>query len=66
MAGKFLESITYIRSVSKKKTLFDKILAHLSKSDDAKGNWSLEGLDEVVSSMISENAIELVDGVHKI
>ena len=66
MADRILERITYIKSVSKKKASFGKILAHQCKSDDAKGSWSLEGLDEVVNNIISENAIELVDEAHKI
>ena len=62
MADKILESITYIKSVSKKKTSLDKILAHLCKSDDENESWS----PEVLNSMISENIIGLVDGVYKI
>ena len=67
MAGKILESITYIKSANKKKAYFDKILAYLCNSDDdGKGRWSPEGHDEVLNSMISENVIYLVDGAYKI
>ena len=67
MADKILERITSIKSVSKKKACFGKILAHLCKSeDDGMGSWSSEGLDEVLNSMKSENVIELADDAYKI
>ena len=62
MADKILEVIMRITNVGEKKASFGKILADLSKSDDGMASWSLESSDKVLKSMISENAIELVDG----
>ena len=41
MADKILEVIMRITNFGKKKASFGKILAHLSKSDDGMGSWSL-------------------------
>ena len=66
MPDKILESITFIKSVSKKKASFDKILAHLGKSVDGKGSWSPEGLHEELNNMTGENVREFVNGTYKI
>lgn len=63
MSDKILESITYIKSVSRKRQNLWQNLTHRCKSDDGKGTWAPESLDEMLNSMISENVIKLVDGV---
>ena len=44
MAEKVIASISYIRTVSKKKATIEKILAHLSKSEICDKTWSTKSL----------------------
>ena len=40
MADKIIASLSYIKTVSKKKTTIEKILAHLPKSEICDKTWS--------------------------
>ena len=66
MADKVIASISYIRTVSKKKATIEKILAHLSKSQICDKTWSTESLKGLLSDMTAKNQIELVDSGYKI
>ena len=66
MADKIIASISYIRTVSKKKATIEKILAHLSKSEICDKTWSTESLKELLSDMTAKDQIELVDSGYKI
>ena len=66
MADKIIASISYIKTVSKKKATIEKILAHLSKSEICDKTWSTESLKVLLSDMAAKNQIELVDSVYKI
>ena len=66
MADKIIVSISYIRTVSKKKAAIEKILAHLSKSEICDKTWSTESLKELLSDMTAKDQIELVDSGYKI
>ena len=66
MADKIIASISYIRTVSKKKTTIEKILAHLSKSEICDKTWSTESLKVLLSDVTAKNQIELVDSGCKI
>ena len=66
MADKIITSISYIRTVIKKKTTIEKILAHLSKSEICDKTWSTESLKVLLSDMTAKNQIELVDSGCKI
>lgn len=63
MSDEMLKSITYIKSVSKKKVSFDKILVHLCKWE-----LSIYASGELVNRRPrwSENAVKLVDEIYKI
>ena len=65
MADKIIASISYIRTVSKKKATIEKILAHLSKSEICDKTWSTESLKVLLSDMIAKDQIELVDSGYK-
>ena len=56
MADKILGSIIHIKPVDKAAS-FEKILAHLNKSDDGKGSWLPESTDKVFNTRICENVI---------
>ena len=66
MADKIIASISYIKTVSKKKATIEKILAHLSKSEICDKTWSTESLKVLLSDMTAKNRIELVDSGYKI
>ena len=66
MADKIITSISYIRTVIKKKTTIEKILAHLSKSEICDKTWSTESLKVLLSDMTAKNQIEFVDSCYKI
>ena len=66
MADKIIASISYIRTVSKKKATIEKILAHLSKSEICNKRWSTESLKVLLSDMTARNQIEFVDSGYKI
>ena len=66
MTDKIIASISYIRTVSKKKATIEKILAHLSKSDICDKTWPTESLKILRSDMTAKNRIELVDSSYKI
>ena len=66
MADKIITSISYIRTVSKKKTTIEKILTHLSRSEFCEKAWSTESLKELLSGMTAKDQIELVDSGYKI
>ena len=53
MADKIIASISYIKTVSKKKATIEKILAHLSKSEICDKTWSTESLKEFFSNMLN-------------
>ena len=61
MADKIIASISYIRTVSKKKATIKKMLVHLSKSEICDKTRSTESLKELLSDMTDKNQIELVD-----
>ena len=65
MADKIIASISYIKTVSKKKATIEKILAHLSKSKICDKTWSTESLKVLLSDMTAKNQIELVDSGYK-
>lgn len=56
MADKILGSIIHIKPVDKAAS-FEKILAHLNKSDDGKGSWLPESTDKVFNTRICENVM---------
>ena len=62
MADKIIASISYIRTVSKKKATIEKILVHLSKSEICNKTWSTKSLIELLSGMTAK----LVDSGYKI
>ena len=66
MADKIIVSISYIRTVSKKKATIEKMLAHLPKSKICDKTWSTESLKVLLSDMTAKNQIELVDSGYKI
>ena len=66
MADKIIASVSYIKSVSKKKGTIEKILGHLSKSEIFDKTWSTESLIELLCDMTAEDHIELVDSGYKI
>ena len=66
MADKIIASISYIRTLSKKKVTIEKILVHLSKSEICDKTWSTESLKVLLSDMTAKNQIELVDSGYKI
>ena len=66
MADKIIASISYIRTLSKKKVTIEKILVHLSKSEICDETWSTESLKVLLSDMTTKNQIELVDSGYKI
>ena len=66
MADKIIASISYIRTLSKKKVTIEKILVHLSKSEICDKTWSTESLKVLLSDMTAKNRIELVDSGYKI
>ena len=66
MADKIIASISYIRTLSKKKVTIEKILVHLSKSEICDKTWSTESLKVLLSDMTTKNQIELVDSGYKI
>ena len=66
MADKIIASISYIRTVSKKKATIEKTLAHLSKLEICDKTWSTESLKELLSDMTAKDQIELVDSGYKI
>ena len=65
MADKIIASLSYIKTVSKKKATIEKILAHLSKSEICDKTWSTESLKVLLSDMTAKNQIELVDSGYK-
>ena len=65
MADKIIASISYIRTLSKKKVTIEKILVHLSKSEICDKTWSTESLKVLLSDMTAKNQIELVDSGYK-
>ena len=66
MAEKVIASISYIRTVSKKKATIEKILAHLSKSEICDKTWSTKSLKVLLSDMTAKSQIELLDSGYKI
>ena len=66
MADKIIASISYIKTVSKKKATIEKILAHLSKSEICSKAWSTESLKELLSDMTAKDQNELLDSSYKI
>ena len=60
------KSISYIRTVSKKKANIEKILGHLPKSEICDKTWSTESLKELLSDMTVKDQIELADSGYKI
>ena len=66
MADKIIASLSYIKTVSKKKATIEKILAHLSKSEICDKTWSTESLKVLLSDMTAKNQIELVNSGYKI
>ena len=65
MADKIIASLSYIKTVSKKKATIEKILAHLSKSEICDKTWSNESLQVLLSGMTAKNQIVLVDSAYK-
>ena len=49
------KSISYIRTVSKKKANIEKILGHLPKSEICDKTWSTESLKELLSDMTAKD-----------
>ena len=66
MADKIIASISYIRTVIKKKATSEKILTHLSKSEICDKTWSTETLKVLLFDMTAKDQIELVDSIYKI
>ena len=60
MVDKIIASISYIRTVSKKKATIEKILANLSKSEICDETWSTESLKELLSDMTAKGQIDLL------
>ena len=60
MADKRIASISYIRTIGKKKRTIEKILAHRSKSEICDKTWSTESLKELLSDMTAKDQTELV------
>ena len=65
MEDKIIETITYIKSVSKKKASIDRIKTHLLKIGD-ENVWSIENLPNLLQDMCDKGLIELVDDSYKI
>ena len=65
MEDKIIETITYIKSVCKKKPSIDRIKTHLLKIGD-ESMWSIENLPNLLSDMCNKGLIELVDNSYKI
>ena len=60
MEDKVIETITYIKSVSKKKPSIDRIKTHLLKIRD-ENLWSRENQPNLLKDMCDRGRIELVD-----
>ena len=65
MEDKVIDTITYIKSVSKKKPSIDRIKTHLLKIGD-ENVWSIENLPNLLQDMCDKGLIELTDNSYKI
>ena len=65
MEDKLIETIMYIKSVTKKKPSIDRIKTHLFQIGNEKV-WSTENLPNLLQGMCDKGLIELVDDTYKI
>ena len=66
MDDKVIETITYIKSLSKKKPSIDSIKTHLPKIGDENNVWLMENLPNLLQGLCDKGLIELVDDAYKI
>ena len=65
MEDKVIDTITYTKSVSKKKPSIGRIKTHLLKIGD-ENVWSIENLPNLLQDMCDKGLIELTDNSYKI
>ena len=66
MTDKVIETATFIKTVSKKKSTIDRIKTHLLRTGGEENELSIKNLENLLQDMYEKGIIELVDDDYKI